>query len=143
MKQILIAFCLVVILQMTSIAQTPWKASDYVAEPYRKVMVFAKVSDMTARRQLEDATVKFLNDKGITAITAYSNMKQERVKSREAFMVIADSLQVDALLVYSVNGAEQQAETTGTVSVGVGVGGMYGGYAVSYTHLTLPTNREV
>ena len=116
-------------LHQAVITQTPWKASDYKPEAYRKVMVFAKVSDVTARRQLEDATVKLLNEKGITAITAYANIKQSNFKSREEFMVVADSLQVDALVAYSVNGAQRQTETTATVSVGVGVGGMYGGYA--------------
>ncbi|MEI6882872.1 MAG: hypothetical protein WCO02_00185 [Bacteroidota bacterium] len=47
---------------------------------------------------------KFLNEKGIAAITAYANIKQSNIKSREAFMVIADSLQVDALVAFSVNG---------------------------------------
>jgi len=91
-------------------------------------MVFARISDALARRQLEDNTVKFLNDKGIVAIPAYSNVRQAHVASREAFLAIADSLMVDALLVYSVNGAEQHVQRTSTVSVGVGVG-MYGGYA--------------
>jgi hypothetical protein len=92
------------------------------------VMVLAKVTEPAARRQLEDFTVKFLHDKGIVAIPAYSNVKKTEGVSREEFLVIADSLQVDALLVYSVNGAVQSAEYTPTVSVGVGVG-MYGGYA--------------
>ena len=109
-------------------AQAPWKSSDYKPEAYRKVMVLAKISDAVARRQLEDQTVKLLNDKGIVAITAYANVKQTKVVSREAFLLIADSLSVDALLVYSVNGAEKQAQHSPTLSVGVGVG-MYGGYA--------------
>ena len=128
MKHLLIAFCLVVLVQSATRAQTTWKASDYKPEPYRKVMILAKISDPVARKQLEDFTVKFLTDKGIIAIPAYSNVKQAHVASREAFLVIADSLQVDALLVYSVNGAERHAESKPTVSVGVGVG-MYGGYA--------------
>lgn len=128
MKQLIIAFCLVALLQPASKAQKTWKASDYKPEVYRKVMVLAKISDQAARRQLEDYTVKLLNDKGIVAIPAYSNVKKTDGVSREAFLVTADSLQVDALLVYSVNGAEKHAVNTSTVSVGVGVGG-YGGYA--------------
>lgn len=128
MKHLIITCCLIVLLQSASMGQTTWKASDYKPEPYRKVMVLAKVSDAAARRQLEDYTVKLLNDKGIVAITAYSNVKKTDGVSREAFLVTADSLQVDALLVYSVNGTEKHPETTSTVSVGVGVGG-YNGYA--------------
>ncbi len=128
MRHLFTAFCLTVLMQPAIMAQSPWKASDYKPEPYRKVMVLAKITDMGARQQLEDRTVKLLTDKGIIAIAAYSHIKQSRVASREAFLAIADSLQVDALLVYSVNGAEKQVKNTATLSVGVGVG-MYGGYA--------------
>ena len=127
-KHLLIAFCLIVLMTSATWAQTAWKDREYKPEPYRKVMVFARVSDALARRQLEDNTVKLLNSKGIVAIPAYSNVKQSHVASREAFLAIADSLMVDALLVYSVNGAEKHVQQTSTVSVGVCVG-MYGGYA--------------
>lgn len=129
MKHFLTTIFIIALILQAATAQTPWKSADYKAEPYRKVMVLAKVTDQSARHQLEDYTVKFLGDKGIVAIPAYSNVKLKEGLTREAFLVIADSLQVDALLVYSVNGAEKHAETTSTVSVGVGVGGMYGGYA--------------
>jgi hypothetical protein len=128
MKQILIVISLIVLILPGTSAQATWKSSDYKPEPYRKVMVLARVAETAARKQLEDFTVKFLNDKGIVAIPAYSNINKTEGISREEFLVIADSLQVDALLVYSVNGAVQSAEYTPTVSVGVGVG-MYGGYA--------------
>jgi hypothetical protein len=128
MKKLLIAICLLVLIQPAVMAQSTWKASDYQPEPYRKVMVLARVSEQVARKQLEDYTVKFLNDKGVVAIPAYANISKTEGVSREEFLVIADSLQVDALLVYSVNGAEKVIENKPTVSVGVGVG-MYGGYA--------------
>ncbi len=128
MKHLLITLCLIFLIFPSMKAQTSWKSSDYKPEPYRKVMVYAKVSDVAARKQLEDFSVKFLTDKGIIAIPAYANIRKTEGMTREAFLVIADSLQVDALLVYSVNGAERQVENTPTVSVGVGVG-MYGGYA--------------
>ncbi len=127
MKNLLIAFCLLVFIQSAAISQTSWKSTDYKPLPYRKVMILAKVSDVTARRQLEDFTATLLNDKGIVAITAYSTIRRTGVISREAFLAIADSLTVDALLVYEVDGAEKRAEQSPTISVGVGVG-MYGGY---------------
>ncbi len=109
-------------------AQTTWKSSTYKAEPYRKVMVFARVSDLPARQHLEEYTVSMLRDKGVNAITAMGNVRKTEFASREEFLAVADSLQVDALLVYTIDGAERQAQSTPTVSVGVGVGGMYGGY---------------
>jgi hypothetical protein len=128
MKNLLIAFCLIALLQSATMAQKTWKASDYKPEPCRKVMVLAKVSEPAARRQLEDYSVKFLKDKGIVAIPAYPHVNKANTASREAFLVMADSLEVDALLVYEVNGAQKHLESTSTVSVGVGVG-MYGSYA--------------
>jgi hypothetical protein len=128
MKQTISLLFLILLLVQAGRAQTTWKSTEYKPEPYRKVMVLAKVTDVSARKQLEDYTVKLLADKGVVAIPAYANVKQTSVASREAFLVIADSLQVDALLVYSVNGAAKRAENRPTVSVGVGVG-MYGGYA--------------
>lgn len=133
-KKTLLALCFALLLQSAT-SQTSWKASDYKPEPYRKVMVYAKVSDFIARRQLEDYTVQFLNDKGIVSIPAYSNIDAEKVTTRESFLAKADSLQVDALIVYEVNGAEKRAESTPSVSVGVGVG-MYGGYAGASVPIT-------
>jgi len=126
MKQLLITFCIIALLLPSVKAQGTWKASDYKPEPYRKVMVLAKISDPVARRQLEDYTVKFMKDKGIVAIPAYSNVKKTDGVTREEFLATADSLQVDALLVYSLNGAVARTEAKSTVSVGVGVGGYYG-----------------
>jgi hypothetical protein len=140
MKNLLIAVCFIFLVQTAANAQETWKDKDYKPEPYRKVMVLAKVTDVTARHQLEDFTVKYLRDKGIDAIPAYSNVKQTHVASREAFLVIADSLQVDALLLYEVNGAQKHAETTSTVSVGVGVG-MYGAY--TETSVPISTNTKM
>ncbi len=128
MKQLLIAFCFIVLLQTAASAQATWKSPDYKPEPYRKVMVLARITDVAAKKQLEDFSVKYLNDKGVVAIPAYATIQQSNVMTREAFLAIADSLQVDAMLVYSVNGAEQMVTSSPTLSVGVGVG-MYGGYA--------------
>lgn len=128
MKTLLTAICLFAVMLPAVKAQTTWKDAEYKPEAYRKVMVLARVTEQAALKQLEDYTVKFLNDKGVVAIPAYANIKKTEGVSREEFLVIADSLQVDALLVYSVNGAEKAVENTPTVSVGVGVG-MYGGYA--------------
>lgn len=129
MKQLMITLCLIVLLQSSTMAQETWKDREYKPEVYRKVMVMAKVHEVTARRLLEDNTVNFLKEKGVVAIPAYSNPMVKDGLTREQFLVIADSMQVDALLVYSVNGAEKIIDNSGpTVSVGVGVG-MYGGYA--------------
>lgn len=127
MKRILFIFYLVLLLQPVLFSQTTWKSPGYKPETLRRVMVLAKITDVTARQQLEEFTVKFLTDKGIEAVAAYSDLKQTRFVTREAFLAYADSIRVDALLVFNVEDAEQVAENNPTVSVGVGVG-MYGGY---------------
>ena len=127
MKQLICILCIALLSLSSITAQTTWKTPGYQPAEVRKLMVLAKVTDMTARQQLEDFSVKFLADKGIPAIASYANLKQNRFHTREDFLAVIDSLGVDALLAYSVTGAEQVTEQKPTVSVGVGVG-MYGGY---------------
>jgi hypothetical protein len=127
MKQLFFIFCLVVLSQPVLLSQTTWKSPGYKPEAIRRVMVLAKVLDDGARKQLEDFTAKLLTDKGIEAVAAYSNLTKTRFSTREAFLAYADSIRVDALLVFTVEDAQQVAENKPTVSVEVGVG-MYGGY---------------
>ena len=128
MKNLLFVFVLAFLTPVVLIAQTTWKSPAFKPEAMRKVMVYAKVVDEMVRKQLEDFTVKMLSDKGIPAVTAYSTLKRTKFATREDFIAYADTLQVDGLLVYEVEDAEQKAVNKPTVSVGVGVGGMYGGY---------------
>jgi hypothetical protein len=128
MKHLLIFFSLVVFAQPVLFSQTTWKSPGYKPEAMRRVMVYAKITDVTARRQLEDFTAKFLADKGIDAVAAYSTLTRTKFDTREAFLAYTDSIRVDAILAFNVEDAQQVAVNQPTVSVGVGVG-MYGGYA--------------
>jgi len=128
MKHLLILFSLVVFVQPVLFSQTTWKSTDFKPETMRSVMVLAQVEDKAAKKQLEDFTVKFLTDKGIQAVAAYSIMKRTKFTSKEDFLTHTDSLGVDGLLVYEVEDAQEVVVNQPTVSVGVGVGGMYGGY---------------
>ena len=121
MKNIILLFCAIVFLQQTVSAQSTWKSPDYKAEAYRKVIVMAKISDGLAKRQLEDATVKMLGDKGIAAIPAYSNITDADLASEDAFMKKADSLQADALIVFTITGTGTQYKNTPSVDAYVGV----------------------
>jgi hypothetical protein len=132
MKKLLILLSLVILMQAGLYSQTTWKSPDFKPGTLRKVMILAKVTDETARKQLEDFTVKYLRDKGIDAVPAYANLGETRFGTRESFLAFTDSIHVDALLVYSVESAEKVVQNTPTVSVGVGVG-MYGGYAGAST----------
>lgn len=121
MKNIIFFLCAVFFSQQTTSAQSSWKSPDYKAEAYRKVIVMAKISDELARRQLEDATVKLLKAKSIIAIPAYSNITGADLASEEAFMKKADTLQADALVVYTITGTGTQYKNTPSVDAYVGV----------------------
>jgi hypothetical protein len=129
MKHLLIFFSLVVFAQTVLFSQTTWKSPGYKPETMRRVMVYAKITDVAARRQLEDFTAKLLADKGIDAVAAYSTLKRTKFETREAFLAYTDSIRVDAILAFDVEDAQEITVNQPTVSVGVGVGGMYGGYA--------------
>jgi hypothetical protein len=128
MKHLLIIIFLVVLAQPVLFSQTTWKSPGYKPEKFRKVMIYAKVLDVAARKQLEDFTAKYLSDKGIEAVAAYSNLTRTKFATRDEFLAYADSIHVDALLAFDVEDAEKVVVNQPTVSVGVGVGGMYGGY---------------
>ena len=128
MKHLLLLFSLVVLAQPVLFSQTTWKSPDYKPETMRRVMIYAKITDVAARKQLEDFTAKLLADKGIEAVAAYSTLKRTKFDTREAFLAYTDSISVDAILAFNVEDAQEMTVNQPTVSVGVGVG-MYGGYA--------------
>lgn len=113
--------CIALALMQQATAQSSWKSSTYKAEAYRKVIVMAKISDDLARRQLEDATVKQLNEKGITAIPAYSNITEADLASEDAFMQKADALEADAVIVFNITGAGTEYKNKPSVDAYVGV----------------------
>lgn len=129
MKNLHIVFAFALMVHGSIFSQTTWKSPSFKQEPLRSVMILARIQDKEARKQLEDMTVTFLADKGIQAVPAYKTLKPIKFPSRDAFLAYCDSIGVDAMLVYTVDDAEQVVKNSPTVSVGVGVGGMYGGYA--------------
>jgi hypothetical protein len=131
MKQLILFFSSIVLIQSIGSGQSSWKSPDYKPEAYRKVVVLAKTSDELAKRQIEDATVKLLNDKGISAIPAYSNITAEDLATEDALIAKADILEVDALIVYTITGQDTKIKNSPSVSMGVGVPirmGIFGGF---------------
>ena len=121
MKNLFFVFLTVFSIQTTVTGQSSWKSPDYKPEAYRKVMVLAKFSDELAKRKVEDATVKLLNDYGISAIQAYSNITADDLSSYDKFMAKADELQIDALVVYKVTGQSEEYKNTPNINLNVGV----------------------
>ena len=121
MKHVTLVFLSIFLILSLCSAQSSWKSPEYKAEKYRKVIVLAKISDDLAKRQVEDATVKLLAEKGITAIPAYSNITEEDLASEDALIKKADSLQADALVVYTITGQNTDYKSTPSVNMTVGV----------------------
>ncbi len=114
-----------------SIGQSTWKAAGYTQAEYRKVMVLAKISDGLTQRQVEDATIKQLQSKGVVAIAAYNSIVAADTASEQSFMAKMDLLEVDALIVYSVLGKEVEYNNSPSVNMSVGVPvrlGIFGGF---------------
>src|SRR5262245_47095071 len=117
------------ILMAASAALASTKTSDPWADPnlqpklYAKVLVLARVTEDSAKRTLEDAMVKALQDEKIAAIPAYSNLVPADLESEEAIKAKAKELGVDAGIVFTVTdfkSAEVVSQPKGSVSLGLG-----------------------
>jgi hypothetical protein len=115
-----LAYIMLALIQQGA-SQSSWKSPTYKAEAYRKIIVMAKISDDLARRQLEDATVKLLNEKGIAAVPAYSTITEADLASEAAFMQKADALQADAMIVFNITGRGTEYKNKPSVDAYVGV----------------------
>ncbi|TKS56691.1 hypothetical protein [Mesohalobacter halotolerans] len=112
-------FC--VIVSCGSQNSSSWKSPDYEKQNYRKVMVLAKTSDELAQRQLEEATVKLLKNKGVNAITAYNSIEPKDLKSENTFIKKANTLQVDALIVYNFGKVKSEYKRKPSIDANIGV----------------------
>lgn len=101
--------------------QSSWKSPDYQKEDYRKVIVLAKTSDPGIKRSLEDQTVSELQANGVMAIPAYSNFSEADLVSEETFMVKANQLEADGLLVYTFNGSTTEYKNGPSLDASIGV----------------------
>jgi hypothetical protein len=131
MKKYIFSLLGILLMQTFSIAQSSWKSTEYKPDKYRKVLILAKTTDDLAKRQIEDATVKFLAEQGIIAIVAYSNIVDADLVTEEAFLLKADALEVDALLVYKVIATNTEFKNGPALNASVGIPvrvGIFGGF---------------
>jgi len=125
------SYILLLFISVGAFAQSSWKSPSYVKETYRKIIVLAKTTDNLMQRQLEDATVAALNEKGVAALPAYGNIVAADLANETAFLAKADALAVDALLVLTPNGEEVTYKSTPSVNMSLGVPvrlGIFGGF---------------
>lgn len=122
MKKQLFIFSFLLVLALTSNAQkvlNSWVSPEYSKPDYRKVAVLAKISDKEIQQMIEDNAVLALREKGINAITSYLNFKEADLASTDAMIAKADQLQVDAVVVFSVQREDTKVQNSPTLSAGV------------------------
>lgn len=124
-----------------------WTDPAMQPRTYAKVLVLARVTENSAKRILEDAVVKGLADKGISAIPAYSNLVPEDLATVDSIKAKAQALGVDAGIVFTVTDFKETQIVKGpsahlSVGVGVGWGGFIGG-SVPIGGNTMETVRNV
>jgi hypothetical protein len=105
--------------------------TDPQAQPkvYAKVLVLARVSEPSAKRILEDKVVQGLNEKNIAAVAAYQVLTEEDLATEESIRAKAESLGIDAGIVFTVVSHEQAQVASGPKgSLSIGFGGGYGGF---------------
>ena len=107
-----------------------WVAPDMQPATYAKVAVLAKISDEAARRQLEDRVAEGLARRGVEAVAAHSSFTAEDLASPEAVQARAKALGVDAGLVFTVTGAQDQVKQGPTVHASIGVPVHVGGFSM-------------
>jgi len=130
MKRILFFFIILFLRFSFAKAQSTWIDPNYRPEHYRKILVIAKFKDPISERETEDATVARLRDKGIFAIPQYAFIPNADTLSDDSFNRITDSLQVDGLLVYALEGPGKEYRERSSVNLGVGIPfrlGIFGG----------------
>ena len=106
-------------------------------------------------RMPEEATAKAIVDKPIT-MEMLGSLRQHFYHSRDAQTMFDEQLAIEEILKYKYAGGQSIVDTTSIgiardplalarISRATGLNIIMGGryYAVSYTHLTLTTNREV
>ncbi len=120
-RMISVGFMVFIFLLSCGAQKSSWKSPSYKKDTYRKVLVLAKTTNDLAKRQLEDATVDQLVGKGIAAIPAYSNIKEADTETEEKFLAKANSLGVDALLVYNFGKVKSEYKNSPSVNARVGV----------------------
>jgi len=123
MKHILLSSSLFFLLLTSCGAQksSSWKSPDYKKDTYRKVMVLAQTTDKMAQRQLEEATVKLLKSKGVEAIPSYNTVEAKDLKTESAFIEKANTLKVDALIVFEFGKVKSEYKKKPSIDANVGV----------------------
>jgi len=121
-KKIVIATaCLLFLLSVSAVFSVCQAQSNQDGHKYKKILVLAKIEQGDVERNFENTMVIALKDKGYEAITAYSTFTKSELENTARLVAKADSLQVDALLAFTLTGIDTKVINTPTVTASVGV----------------------
>lgn len=88
---------------------------------YKKIVVLAKVEQNEIERQFENAMVAALTDKGYVAIPSYKYFTPSDMAHTDRLLQKADSLQIDALLAFTLISVESTVSRSPQVNASIGV----------------------
>ena len=88
---------------------------------YRKILVLTKVEQSNIEKNFENAMVAALKDKGYEAIASYNTFTKREIENTGMLIAKADSMQIDALLAFTLTGVDTKVINTPQVSATVGV----------------------
>lgn len=88
---------------------------------YSKILVLVKVQEPEIEKAFENSVVAALKDKGYNSIPSYSSFTTAELENTERLIAKADSLQVDALLAFTLVSVETSVINTPQVNASIGV----------------------
>lgn len=145
MKNLIAVVCCFFLLQF-AVAQSSWKSPDYQPQAYQKVLVIAKISDELDKRKLEDATVALLAKNGINAVHSYGTFSEADISDLAVFKAKAATLEIDAVVVFTLTGNSSEYKNTPGLNMNVGVPlhlGIFSTYIGTNVPLAGGTTKEV
>ncbi len=97
---------------------------------YKKILVLAQVQQADIKKNFENAVVSALSDKGYSATPSYNTITADDIANTARIVAKADSLGVDALLVFTLINIESSVINTPQVTANVGIPVQIGFFSV-------------
>lgn len=120
---------------------TTWKKPSFTAAEPGKLIVYAKVNEVTFRNKIEDLVVENFKNAGYDAIAAYNNISEEDLKNVDSLRAKARSLNATSLITLRPLKKATEIKSTSQVSAGTGSGGSYGGFYNGFGGISLPISN--
>jgi hypothetical protein len=117
---------------------TTWKNPSFTAAPPGKLVVYAKISEPSFRKQVEDKVVQIFKSKGYDAIPAHGNFSDTDLKEQDSLRVRAQALNATSLITLRPLKKATEIKSTSQTATSTGFGGSYGGFYNGFNGAPLP-----